>query len=121
MLLVPNPHPHPTPLSWEGSGMQVPQAIPRQQISASLSVREPNIAAAGWVWGWGACKVQDTQKVFESLKDPHTCDLNLDFLFAQKLYTNSIRHYDQTDVFAVNPSGLTVESKSTSSLELMPQ
>ena len=101
--------------------MQVPQAIPRQQISASLSVREPNIAAAGWVWGWGACKVQDTQKVFESLKDPHTCDLNLDFLFAQTLYVNSIRPYDQTDVFAFSTSGLTVDSESTSSLELMPQ
>ena len=79
---------------------------------------------AAWSHGatqTGGEKVQVTQKLLESLKDPHTCDLNLDFLFAQKLYTNSIRHYDQTDVFAVNPSGLTVDSKSTSSLELMLQ
>ena len=66
-------------------------------------------------------KVQDTQKAFESLKDPHTCDLNLDFLFAQKLYANSIRSYDQTDVFAFSTSRLTVDSESTSSLELKPQ
>ena len=43
-------------------------------------------------------KDQDTQKAFESLKDPHTCDLNLDFLFAPTVYANFIRPYDHTDV-----------------------
>ena len=69
----------------------------------------------------GGEKVQVSLKLFESLKDPHTCDLNLDFLFAQMLYANSIRPYDQTDVFAFNTSGLTVDSENTSSLELKPQ
>ena len=38
----------------------------------------------------GGEKVQVTQKLFESLKDPHTCDLNLDFLFAQAIQRQQI-------------------------------
>ena len=38
----------------------------------------------------GGEKVQVTQKLFESLKDPHTCDLNLDFLFAHAIQREPI-------------------------------
>ena len=38
----------------------------------------------------GGEKVQVSLKLFESLKDPHTCDLNLDFLFAHAIQREPI-------------------------------